>query len=102
MSINISKLDAAKRQLDSALTLYFRYGDPVSTYTLTAAAHQILMDLGKQDGVESIVKSHGVKAIKEEFQKEYLKKINEAENFFKHADRDPNELLDFNPETTDF
>ncbi|MDE2010279.1 MAG: hypothetical protein KGJ09_09425 [Candidatus Omnitrophica bacterium] len=100
--MNISKLDAARRQLDSAITLYFRNGDPISIHTLTAAAHQILMDLGKKEGIKSVFKECSLMFISEEKHKEYLKLINKAENFFKHANQDPNELLDFNPETTDF
>jgi len=99
--MNISKLDAAKRQLDSAITFYFRDGDPVSMHTLTAAAHEILMVLGKQENVESIIKGHGLKIIKEEYHKEYLDTINKAGNFFKHGSKDSNQLLDFNPETTE-
>jgi hypothetical protein len=43
--IKISKLDAARRQLDTAIRLYFMEGDPVSVHTLAAAAFEILKDL---------------------------------------------------------
>lgn len=100
--MEISKLDAAKRQLDSAVSFYFRSGDPVSAHTLVAAAHQILMDLGKKEGIESIFKGHSLKFINKEMHAEYLKAISEAENYFKHAKKDAHKLLTFNPETTDF
>jgi hypothetical protein len=44
--IHISKFDAAKRQLETAIRLWFHSGDPVSVHTLAAASHQLLHDLG--------------------------------------------------------
>jgi hypothetical protein len=38
----VSKLDAAKRQLETVIRLYFSNGDPVSIHTLTAAAYNVL------------------------------------------------------------
>ncbi len=98
--MDISKLDSARRQLDTAINLYFKNAEPVSIHTLTAAAHQILMDLSKLEGIKSIIKDPLF--IKEESRKEYLKIINEAENFFKHAEQDPQALLKFNPEQSEF
>jgi hypothetical protein len=98
--MEISKPDAAKRQLDVAINLFFKQSDPVSIHTLTAAAHQLLMDIGCPENIKSFVKESTL--IKKEYLKEYTKMINEAENFFKHADRDPSALLKFNPEQTEF
>lgn len=57
----VSKLDAAKRQLGTAIRLYFSDGDPVSIHTLTAAAYNILRDVTKQKGVElMLVKATGL------------------------------------------
>jgi len=39
--LKISKLDAAKRQLETAIRLYFNEADPVSVHTLAGAAHTI-------------------------------------------------------------
>ncbi len=98
--MNIAKLDAAKRQLDTAINLFFKEADSVSMHTLTAAAHQILMDLAKLKGAMSFIKTPTL--IKKEMQKKYLYVINEAENFFKHAAKDSDKLLEFNPEQTEF
>lgn len=97
--MDISKLDAAKRQLDTAINLYFRDADPISIHTLTAAAHQILMDLSKPEGIKSFMKDTSI--IRKGKEKEFLALINEAENFFKHADQDPHALLKFIPEQTE-
>ena len=100
--MDISKLDAAKRQLDTAINLYFKNADPISIHTLTAAAHQILMDLAKLEGIKSIFKDTVLDIIVKDYEREYLSIISEAENFFKHAERDPRGLLKFNPEQTEF
>ena len=41
----ISKLDAAKRQLEMAIKLYFNDDDPISIHTLASASEEILMKL---------------------------------------------------------
>lgn len=97
--MDISKLDAAKRQLDTAINLYFKDADPVSIHTLTAAAHQILMDLAKIEGIKSFMKDTSI--IRKGKEKEFLAMINEAENFFKHAEKDPHGLLKFIPAQTE-
>lgn len=93
--IYVSKLDAARRQLEHAIRLYFRHGDVVVIHTLTSAAHQILRDLGKAQGVKSIMHDEGMELIKPERRDEVRKIYAKAENFFKHADRDPEEQLKF-------
>jgi hypothetical protein len=45
-TLKVSKTDVAKRQIETAIRLWFFSGDPVSIHTLAAAAHQILHDLG--------------------------------------------------------
>lgn len=40
--------------------------------------------------------------IKPEHHKEVIESFREPENFFKHADRDPEGILDFNPDFTEF
>jgi hypothetical protein len=97
-SVVISKLDAAKRQLEMVIRLYFSNGELVSIHTLTAAAYNIIHDVNKKRGgtpmmVKDQIKDH----VKPEYQKMVMDKINKAENFFKHADRDHKTTLDFNP-----
>lgn len=41
----ISKIDAAKRQLDTAIKLFFENVDPISSYALAAASLEITDDL---------------------------------------------------------
>lgn len=98
-SIKISKLDAAKRQIETAIQLWLYFGDPVSIHTLTAAGHQLLHDIGKKQGMSSVIR--GLPGIRPEYKAQLKKAFNNPENFFKHADQDPDKLQDFNPEMTE-
>ncbi|MDD5618103.1 MAG: hypothetical protein PHG69_03325, partial [Candidatus Omnitrophica bacterium] len=97
-NIYISKLDAAKRQLDVAINLFFKNGDPVSIHTLTAAAYDILFGLGKTAKLIDLGVKDVELYVKKGHEKEYLAIVNKAQNFFKHANRDPKETIEFNPE----
>lgn len=101
-AIKISKLDAAKRQIETAIHLYFLSRDPVSIHTLSYASYQILTDLNKHRGGKAMLLQDMVKIYtKPGHEKEVFAKIHEAENFFKHADRDPEEAVDFSPEAAE-
>ncbi|MBI5637678.1 MAG: hypothetical protein HZA03_06905 [Nitrospinae bacterium] len=100
--LEISKIDAAKRQLETAIELYFHRGDEVSIHTLAAAACNVMRDINKQPGNEFSWREELTKLIVPEMQKEFLDKLKEAENYFKHADRDPNTVLGFSPKQTEF
>ncbi|MDD1777318.1 MAG: hypothetical protein LUQ65_04045 [Candidatus Helarchaeota archaeon] len=100
--LTISKLDASKRQLETVIRLYFSLGDPVSIHTLTSAAYNILRDINKNRGGKPlIIKEQIIGYIKPEYQKEIRIKINEAENFFKHADQDHDAVIRFYPDQSE-
>ncbi len=89
--IIVDKLDAARRQLESAVVMFFNDWDVVSQHTLISAAHGILYDLAKIQGVGGSIKdSFGATDTKKptEKQKDFWASINYPQNFFKHADRD--------------
>jgi hypothetical protein len=94
---SVSKLDAATRQLDMAILLYFQDADPLSVHTLAGAAHGILEDLVRKQNLQS--KGAGVLSDQRAF---VVGMIKDAKNFLKHADRDPDVVLTFNPDWTDF
>jgi len=94
--IEITKLDAAQRQLRTALRLWFHEGDPVSIHTLLAAAHEIIHRLYRNKGLVNLIFDSDL--INEEFRGHIARKIKEAPNFFKHADQDSNASIKFNPE----
>lgn len=99
----ISKIDSARRQLEMALRLYFSESDPVSTHTLVCAAHEILETLHCRKGGMPTILNYDTPYIKEAkaAKKEYFKIITDAKNFFKHADRDPEQTLEFKPHQTE-
>lgn len=100
--LKISKLDASKRQLEIAIRLYFYSDDPISIHTLTAAAYNVIRDLNsKNERSPMFMKDLFLDYIIENKKKEIQKMINEAENFFKHADKDPEKILDFNTQLTE-
>src|SRR2546422_6130134 len=82
----ISKREAAARQLDQAIRLFFRRGDMLSVHTLAGAAFQLLADLGKVSGIVSRYRSEVL--IRPERMKEWVQALNSTQNFLKHADRD--------------
>lgn len=98
-SVKITKLDAAKRQLETAIRLYFNYADPVSIHTLTGAAHAILFDLNKEFGGKAMLISDYM--VKDKYKKEVMGILSKAKNHFKHANRDPNASINFNPDIND-
>jgi hypothetical protein len=92
----ISKLEAAERQLRQAVRLFFQRGDDVAIHTLAAAAYQIAIDICESKGIHremedsQILDEMGVKG-------KVLAAMREPQNFFKHADKDPEGTVRFSP-----
>lgn len=90
----LTKLEAAERQLHQAIRLHFEGGDPVSIHTLAEAAGQLLWDTrSKYDG-RSFARS--ASSIREDKKKEWFALMAKHKNFFKHADKDPDAVIEFN------
>ena len=102
--MHISKTDAARRQLVTAIRLYFKWGDEVSIHTLAAAARNVLCNLCAYKSITHPLLLDKLLAdlVKPEHHKELRKKFRKSENFFKHADNDPEGILTFNLETSDY
>lgn len=101
---NISKLEAAKRQLECAVMLFFSDKDAISIHTLTTAAQGVLRNIAKDAGeknIESYIYDKGLELIKPERRKEYVDKIREPQNFFKHGDLESNKEVKFNPDANE-
>jgi hypothetical protein len=84
----VTKLDAARRQIETAICLWFDEGDPVSIHTLIAAAHGILRDINKKLGGPPML-SEPSQFIRPGKEKEVRRIMRAAANFFKHANTDP-------------
>jgi hypothetical protein len=105
----ITKIDAAERQLDTAIKLFFENVDHLSSYTLAAASREItddLCDKKKSELFRSELERMGDPQkvflsfrdeieirIKDEYHKEAFRLIKKNVNFLKHANKDPNETI---------
>ncbi len=95
--IQTTKLDAARRQLETAIALLFNDGDAISTHTLAYAAFGVLKDVAAHRGASNVLAA--AEALAAAGKKgEFWKGFNRAGNFFKHADRDPDGVLTDMPE----
>jgi hypothetical protein len=98
-NIKLSKLTAARRQLNTGIVLWFSEADPVSIHTLVAAAHEIIHAIFKRRGQEDLLFDN--LRVKDEHRNAWIASIRRNANFFKHADRDPDGVLDFDPSVND-
>jgi hypothetical protein len=99
----ITKIEAAEKQLDSAIKLFFENVDHLSCYTLAAASREITDDLCDKRKNERLGDPQKVRLsfrdeleilIKPEHLKEAMRLFKKPQNFLKHADRDHNQELD--------
>lgn len=100
--MTIGKLDAARQQLRTAITMWFHDADPISTNTLACAAYEILHAVSKKrnPGRRKLLFNSGL--IKEESRKLVNDGLRRHANFFKHGDRDPDAAIPFNPALTQY
>jgi hypothetical protein len=95
--ITVTKLDAAKRQLRTAIRLWFEDGDPVSIHTLAFAAYEIAHVVSKKRNPTRRDLIFDSLTIKEEHRGDWNKTIKRQADFFKHANRDPEGSIKFPP-----
>jgi hypothetical protein len=97
--VRLTKLDVARRQLQTALRLYFSHGDLVSAWTLGAAAYNVLRDLSQSKGLPPMMlKGQFPASLPQAVRKALVDRIQAVENFLKHADLDPDAELLFQPD----
>lgn len=96
----VAKLVVAERQLNEAIRLFFERRDVIAVHTLASASAQVLSDLCVSKGVDSQLQRHADLFKSKEGYKRFLKIYREPENFFKHAERDPEDTFEFDSEQT--
>jgi hypothetical protein len=100
----ITKIEAAERQLDTAIKLFFENVDLLSSYTLAVASRELTDDLlskrkdevylaelerlGDPQEVRLSYREEMEMLIKPEHRKEAQTLLRRKQNFLKHADRD--------------
>ncbi len=97
--MSINKLDAASAQVDTAIKLWFSDQDPISAHTLACSAYQIVHDLKKKITWEDLLYDSLV--VKDEYRNAWINTIKGPYNFFKHADKDASETIQFDPDATE-
>lgn len=95
-AITVTRIQAARQQLDSAIGLYFVSDDLVSRHTLLFAAIGILNPMILARGGADLLMADKVTP---EFRDRWLATLKESSNFFKHGkkDGDPNDTVTFRP-----
>jgi len=98
----LTKLNVAERQLVEAVKLFFEKRDPVSIHTLTGAAIGILEPILEHKKVniynQPLVFHPEIIKIwaKPEYEDVFLYSFRKHQNFFKHADKEPEGKIEFN------
>jgi hypothetical protein len=95
--LQVTKLDAAREQLQEAITLFFEDRSAIAVHTLVLSAHQVLHDY--TDRKASMIKND--RALNENGQS-IIQRYNKEFNFFKHAKGDRDATLAFHPELHTF
>jgi hypothetical protein len=95
--ITVTKLDAAKRQLRTAIRLWFEDGDPVSIHALAYAAYEIAHVVSKRRSHTRHDLIFDSLKIKEENRAEFNTGIKKHANFFKHAKLDWDDSIELKP-----
>jgi hypothetical protein len=88
----ITREAAAQGQLHTAIFLWFIEFDMASIHTLAVAANTLLHQIGSKVGKPSPT-MEWLKSQPQSFQK----RARDAQNFFKHANTDPNRVLSYAP-----
>jgi hypothetical protein len=98
-TFRITKLDAAQRQLETAVSLFASGGDPVAIHGLALAAHEVLRGLNHAGGGSPMLSEAAALVGLDPSQAEIVvTRARRARNFIKHADKDPTSSFDFDPE----
>lgn len=102
--LQLDKLTIATMQLNTAIRLFFEDKDPISVHTLACASLEILQklinDKSKVASNQLVIHPDSI-FINKKHRKEYIGIIFKNKNFFKHADRDKDAIINFNTEVNE-
>ncbi len=91
--ISLDKVGVARQQIDCAIRL-LGASEPVAVHTLASAAFRILSDLAEKSE-DNVTHKKFKGFIKPGMEKDFWQAFNEAWNYMKHADTDPEATLTF-------
>jgi hypothetical protein len=97
----IKKIDAAIRQLDTAIQLWFNEGDEIAIHVLACSAYQIINDINVHKKGDNLLFFND--RIDDKYVNKFNSYLKKHYNFFKHADNDPNPegIIEFDPRLTE-
>lgn len=101
-SVTLTRQAITRGELDTAILLWFLDKDPASIHTLAAASLEILHALASKRDCPSMILNSVDSAPSKTQKKVRANKINMPQNFFKHAKHDPNHVVDFVPEFSEY
>lgn len=90
--ILLTKKAVARSQLETAIELWFHYGDPASIHLLAVASNDCLHALGTKKGKPTLMGDR-MKLLP----KKHGDKLRVAQNFFKHGSVQPDKVLRYDP-----
>lgn len=101
-AIKVNKFDAIQAQLDAAVELFFLSDNLIATHTLAAAAYNALRDIAKKQKEEHPFLKRGfLETFSDSERSRVISFLNGPENFFKHAEKDYDNTIDFDAELTE-
>lgn len=90
----VSKIEVVKNQIDEAILMFFNRRSSIVIHTIVGAAHQVLNDLENRE--KSMIKNaHAAESSGKGTG--WYKRLNKEYNFFKHAETDKRERINFDP-----
>ncbi|MDR3478602.1 MAG: hypothetical protein P4M14_11295 [Gammaproteobacteria bacterium] len=91
--LKIDKVTAARNLFNESTLLFYEKRSAISIHHLAHAAHEVLRAITGDNHIfdSAHLTPEGLKQFKRIF--------NISKNFVKHADKDPNAILTFNPQT---
>lgn len=98
----ISKIEAATSLLDSAIRMWFNKEEFPAVTVVAFSAYQIIDNLLKNRSPHSYGFLLAELYIRSEYQKVYVDRMKKEYNYFKHADRDGDDNLIYNPNILEF
>ncbi len=92
-TIKLSKIEAIRRQIDASIRILFENEDPIAIHTLAMASFQMLRDLSAKSE-DNYFNKMLKNMLNPSLEREFWRIINRPANFLKHADKDPNGIID--------
>lgn len=100
--VTITRQQAARQEIETAIELLFDDGSPVAIEVLTWAAVEMMRGIAEHRGIETFQAKMEISVVPKHL-REWRQIMKGHYNYFKHGDRDPERVADeFRPEAVTF